>query len=351
MISTVRVQVLPHHLQRVLELDETAQRQVLGLHRHDHAGRGDERVDRQQAERRRRVDQDVVVAILDRRRAPSGARARGRSGSTAPVGAGEVDRRDGDVDLARARSPASIGSRCTSTSNIERSIVSGFSPCDIVRLPCGSRSMQSTRSPCSRNATPRLSVVVVFATPPFWFASAITCVGAGPLSRARWRIERAGQKTCDCHLRAPFASRARVPARPAEVDFAVFVPVCGSVDTGRLRPHLLRFRDGRRERRRRGTGAPVALQPGPRLRLADELPQLAEERRRRRPVALERPIRSSRSSTAAASRPASRSRSSPVQPAGASGSHPRSLPATLPLDFGARAGRPLLLPPSSCPRR
>src|SRR6266567_8294928 len=61
----LRVQVLAHHRQRVLELNEAAQREVLGLHRHDHAGSRDERVDGQQAERRRSVDEDVVVALLD----------------------------------------------------------------------------------------------------------------------------------------------------------------------------------------------------------------------------------------------------------------------------------------------
>src|SRR5437764_8749509 len=73
----------------------------------------------------------------------------------------------------------SIGSRWTRTSNIDCWIVSGFRPCDIVRLPCGSRSISSTRWPCSANATPRLSVVVVFATPPFWFASTSTSASAG----------------------------------------------------------------------------------------------------------------------------------------------------------------------------
>ena len=47
-------------------------------------------------------------------------------------------------------------------------------PCDIVRLPCGSMSTQSTRWPSSTNAAARLSVVVVFATPPFWLAKAMT---------------------------------------------------------------------------------------------------------------------------------------------------------------------------------
>jgi hypothetical protein len=39
----------------------------------------------------------------------------------------------------------SIGSRWTRTSNIERSIESGFRPWLIVRLPCGSMSTMSTR--------------------------------------------------------------------------------------------------------------------------------------------------------------------------------------------------------------
>ena len=69
----------------------------------------------------------------------------------------------------------SIGSRWTSTSNIERSIESGFSPWLIVRLPCGSRSTQSTRISFSSSAAARFSVDVVLATPPFWFANAMNC--------------------------------------------------------------------------------------------------------------------------------------------------------------------------------
>lgn len=45
---------------------------------------------------------------------------------------------------------------------------------DEVALACGSRSMINTR--CERAARPaaRFKAVVVFATPPFWFAMAIT---------------------------------------------------------------------------------------------------------------------------------------------------------------------------------
>ena len=96
---TLRIEVLAHHRERVLELHEPAQRQVLALHRHDHAVGRDERVDRQQAERGRRVDEDVVVAVahLDERLLERALAADQRG--ERELGAGEVDRRDGDVDL------------------------------------------------------------------------------------------------------------------------------------------------------------------------------------------------------------------------------------------------------------
>ena len=98
----VRVEVLADHRQRVLELHEPAQRQVLALHRHDHAVGRDEGVDRQQAERRRRVDEDVVVRLLDGlKRLLEGALAADHRGER-QLGAGEVDRGDGQVDLALA---------------------------------------------------------------------------------------------------------------------------------------------------------------------------------------------------------------------------------------------------------
>src|SRR6266545_5954535 len=63
----VRIEVLADHRQRVLELHESAERQVLALHREDDPLGRDERVDRQQSERRRRVDQDEVVVVAHRR--------------------------------------------------------------------------------------------------------------------------------------------------------------------------------------------------------------------------------------------------------------------------------------------
>ena len=67
---------------------------------HDDAVGGRQGVDRQQAQRWRRVDEDVVVAVLDlherffqRALAPDGRRQR-------QLGARQVDARRGDVDLA-----------------------------------------------------------------------------------------------------------------------------------------------------------------------------------------------------------------------------------------------------------
>ena len=124
------------------------------------------------------------------------------------------------MSTSRVSITCSIGMRCTSTSNIDRSIVSGLRPCDIVRLPCGSRSISSTRWPCSANATPRLSVVVVFATPPFWFASAITCVAAGAVRSQgeRWDAEEDARDPCGSHFgsayRIPSASSRSFPRPP-----------------------------------------------------------------------------------------------------------------------------------------
>lgn len=42
-----------------------------------------------------------------------------------------------------------------------------------VRLPCASASISSTFFPCFASPIPKLLVVVVLPTPPFWFAIAI----------------------------------------------------------------------------------------------------------------------------------------------------------------------------------
>src|SRR5829696_8891590 len=78
------------------------------------------------------------------------------------------------TSTSRRRITSRTGRSKTSTSYIDCSSVSGSIPCDIVRLPCGSMSTHRTRWPSSAKAAARLSVVVVFATPPFWLAKAMT---------------------------------------------------------------------------------------------------------------------------------------------------------------------------------
>src|SRR5664280_578029 len=63
--AEVAVQLGPDRGDDLYERIEALERVVLRLHRDDHAVRGDEAVDREQAERRRAVDEDVVIAFAD----------------------------------------------------------------------------------------------------------------------------------------------------------------------------------------------------------------------------------------------------------------------------------------------
>ncbi len=109
---------------------------------------------------------------------------------------------------------SSIGRRWTSTSYIERSIESGLNPWLMVRLPCGSRSTTSTFSPCSLNATARFSVVVVLATPPFWFANAMTRPTASSLESG---LEECARRDGRGRSRAASAIEAHLSGQATKV--------------------------------------------------------------------------------------------------------------------------------------
>ena len=47
-------------------------------------------------------------------------------------------------------------------------------PNPVEAFPCGSKSITNTLRPTSARQAPRLTAVVLFPTPPFWFAMAIT---------------------------------------------------------------------------------------------------------------------------------------------------------------------------------
>src|SRR6476619_3368387 len=92
------------------------------------------------------------------------------------------------TSISRFRMTSRIETRLTRTSYIETSSESGSMPWLIVRFDCGSRSTHSTRLPFSAKATARFKVVVVLATPPFWFANEITWAFGPPLDAA-WEAD------------------------------------------------------------------------------------------------------------------------------------------------------------------
>src|SRR5579875_1125723 len=98
----IGVEVLADHREGVLELNQAAHGQILALHRDDHLVRGRERVDREQAEARRRIDADEVIFPEDRlQRLLQRALAPNHRGHC-DLCACQVDRRARDVDLAPA---------------------------------------------------------------------------------------------------------------------------------------------------------------------------------------------------------------------------------------------------------
>src|SRR5581483_579767 len=175
----------------------------------------------------------------------------------------------------------SSGSRCTRTSYIERSIVSGFRPWLIVRLPCGSRSTVSTFDPCSASATARLSVEVVFATPPFWLANAMTRAmasfwGSSPTAGSRSACKRPMLGLSSSHVTrvlrrhpAPLGGGHRAPAA-LERALGHAAGACWLRTQPRLRlpeerAHLDEQVAGRRARPLQPLDALESRQHGPRL--------------------------------------------------------------------------------------
>src|SRR5688500_3500224 len=99
----VRVQPRLHRLDDAEERRDALQRVVLRLHRDDDAVRRDERVQREETERWRAVDEDVVVAVeeLGRELVAKGHLAPDRA-EELDLGRGELDRRRRDIQTLRA---------------------------------------------------------------------------------------------------------------------------------------------------------------------------------------------------------------------------------------------------------
>src|SRR5690606_21733328 len=78
------------------------------------------------------------------------------------------------VSMAVGRRTLSNGSSCTSTSYMHCSQAALSTPAPLVALPCGSRSIKSTLAPSTAKYAAKLTAVVLFPTPPFWFTMAMT---------------------------------------------------------------------------------------------------------------------------------------------------------------------------------
>ena len=61
--AELRIEPAPDQLDGLKKLRQPLERVVLGLHRHEHAVRGSERVDRQRPERGRTIEEDEVVPV------------------------------------------------------------------------------------------------------------------------------------------------------------------------------------------------------------------------------------------------------------------------------------------------
>ena len=187
MDAQARVERRAHLLDGLEQLAQALEREELALQRHQHGVRGRHRVDGEEVQRRRAVDQDVgerrrscgsgdCMEGVGRPREGAGRRSCSAAISSSTPSRSSVDgatqsrghRRVGSTDLAERRRRRS-GRRRSRPSRLLRSM-----PRPVDALPCGSRSTISTRSPIAASAVPRLMAVVVLPTPPFWLARAST---------------------------------------------------------------------------------------------------------------------------------------------------------------------------------
>src|SRR4051794_8304556 len=98
----VRIELLAHHRQGVLELDQPAHGEILALHGDDYLVRRRQGVDREQPEARRRVDEDEVVVLLHGRESLLQGPLAADHRRHRDLRAGEIDGGAGNVHLALA---------------------------------------------------------------------------------------------------------------------------------------------------------------------------------------------------------------------------------------------------------
>ena len=132
-------------------------------------GGRDQRVDGQQAEGRRAVDDDVLELAVQRGEFVLQLERRVELADQPRFELGQRDagRRDRQVGLARRQDDVGeVDSLSTKTSYMLFS-AARMSMYDMLLLPCGSRSMSSVGLPRMARAAARLMAVVVLPTPPF----------------------------------------------------------------------------------------------------------------------------------------------------------------------------------------
>src|SRR4051812_22783085 len=109
---------------------------------------------------------------------------------------------------------------------MDMSRLCGLTPRPTDSAPCGSKSTRSTRRPYSARAAPRLMVLVVLPTPPFWLH--IARIRAGPC-RCRGfgsRNRGTGRPVGPTPSASPAANEAGIARAGATlfVDMRIYLP-------------------------------------------------------------------------------------------------------------------------------
>ena len=186
----------------VQQLRQAFEGEEFALERHEDRVSGGERVDGDEVERRRAIDQDIgdrlrIGGVRQRKRPKRVAQL---IGAVVVLGdfkfdAEQVDGRGRDgKPRHRGRDDNVAQRRFADQHLVGRNVRACRSmPSPVEALPCGSRSMISTCSPIAASAVPRLMAVVVLPTPPFWLAMARTRGRApAPPSRTRAGVSVGG---------------------------------------------------------------------------------------------------------------------------------------------------------------
>ena len=171
-----RIQAGAHAPEGGDQIGEPFERGVFAVQRDEHGFGANERIERQQSERRRAIDEDVIETIAQRRKKPAQLGFAARERDHLDFGAREV------AIGGQYREPWNRGLRNEVIENLLGSfIISGESRCSIAGRGAfdapardrwsywlvGSTSTSRCLRPSAARAAARLMAVVVFPTPPF----------------------------------------------------------------------------------------------------------------------------------------------------------------------------------------